>query len=61
MSKRYFTVWCNQCDALAINGTPCHESGCPNSQQKWKFDRRHGYCHPENVDLPESFKEKEKA
>lgn len=21
---------CSQCQAVAINGTPCHETGCPN-------------------------------
>ncbi len=24
-------VRCSQCDALVINGTPCHETGCPNT------------------------------
>jgi hypothetical protein len=23
-------VRCSQCEALVINGVPCHESGCPN-------------------------------
>ena len=23
-------VKCSQCDALCINGVPCHETGCPN-------------------------------
>ena len=23
-------VGCSQCEALVINGTPCHERGCPN-------------------------------
>lgn len=23
-------VGCSQCDALCINGIPCHETGCPN-------------------------------
>lgn len=52
-----YRVWCNQCEALAINGTPCHETGCPNSRQPWK--RAFGYCYPENIELPERFKEKE--
>ena len=24
-------IGCSQCDALVINGTPCHERGCPNA------------------------------
>lgn len=24
-------VRCSQCEALAINGVPCHETGCPNA------------------------------
>lgn len=24
------SVRCSQCEALVINGTPCHERGCPN-------------------------------
>ena len=59
MSRKSYTVYCNQCEALSINGTACHESGCQNTREKWKFDRRHGYCYPENVELPESFKKKE--
>ena len=23
-------VRCSQCEALCINGVPCHERGCPN-------------------------------
>jgi len=23
-------VGCSQCEALVINGVPCHEHGCPN-------------------------------
>lgn len=25
-------VRCSQCEALVINGCPCHESGCPNKR-----------------------------
>jgi hypothetical protein len=56
MSKTY-RVWCNQCDALVINGIPCHETGCRNAKQRWVY--HFGYCYPEDVELPESFKEKE--
>jgi hypothetical protein len=24
------SVGCSQCQALCINGHPCHETGCPN-------------------------------
>ena len=23
-------VRCSQCEALVVNGTPCHEDSCPN-------------------------------
>lgn len=26
----YLRVRCSQCEAVVINGTPCHEVGCPN-------------------------------
>lgn len=26
----YYKVKCSQCEATFINGTPCHETGCPN-------------------------------
>lgn len=26
----YLKVKCGQCDALVINGVPCHETGCQN-------------------------------
>ena len=26
---------CNQCEMLSINGVPCHETGCPNSDKVW--------------------------
>lgn len=27
-------VACSCCEALAINGLPCHETGCPNSKHE---------------------------
>jgi hypothetical protein len=27
----FIDVECSQCDALCVNGTPCHETGCPNT------------------------------
>lgn len=32
-------ISCNQCQLLGINGTPCHERGCPNSRKSWVPDR----------------------
>lgn len=28
-------VTCDQCELLSINGTTCHETGCPNQGKKW--------------------------
>lgn len=30
---------CNQCEMLSINGVPCHEIGCPNSNAEWDETR----------------------
>jgi hypothetical protein len=30
---------CDQCEMLSINGTPCHEIGCPNAKKTWVPDR----------------------
>lgn len=27
-------VACSQCQALVINGTACHEAGCPNEKRE---------------------------
>lgn len=27
-------IGCSQCDAVAINGTACHETGCPNQTRE---------------------------
>lgn len=32
------SVKCDQCEALMINGTFCHETGCPNSRKTWLPD-----------------------
>lgn len=29
-----YKVACSQCEALAINGHACHETGCPNSRHE---------------------------
>lgn len=29
-------VRCSQCAAVAINGVPCHERGCPNERRECK-------------------------
>lgn len=31
-------VNCNRCQMLAINGVPCHETGCLNSDKAWSVD-----------------------
>jgi len=28
--EKVWKVRCSQCEALVINGVPCHETGCPN-------------------------------
>jgi hypothetical protein len=28
--ERRWYVRCSQCEAVVINGHPCHEHGCPN-------------------------------
>ena len=28
----HWRVRCSQCQALVINGVPCHERGCPNTR-----------------------------
>lgn len=33
-SPSHVRVGCSQCQALVINGTPCHETGCPNAPKK---------------------------
>jgi hypothetical protein len=29
-------ISCDRCSMLAINGTACHETGCPNSGKRWE-------------------------
>lgn len=26
---------CDRCQMVSINGTPCHERGCPNADARW--------------------------
>lgn len=43
-------VRCSQCDAVCVNGIPCHERGCPNDRNGECFEcgttinRRARYC-----------------
>jgi len=30
---RVWKVKCSQCEAVVINGLPCHEHGCPNKKK----------------------------
>ena len=43
-----YAVCCDQCDALAINGQPCHEQGCPNRGKPWIYDEEKETCKPGN-------------
>ena len=43
-----FHIGCSQCEALCINGVPCHEQGCPNTKYECEgcnniIDYK-GYC-----------------
>jgi len=29
-------IGCSQCEAVCINGVPCHETGCPNTTRECK-------------------------
>jgi len=31
-------IRCTQCQMLSINGVPCHETGCPNSNKVWSIE-----------------------
>jgi hypothetical protein len=31
-------IKCRQCQMLSINGAPCHETGCPNSNKIWSIE-----------------------
>ena len=31
-----YRVGCSQCQAVCINGVPCHETGCPNERHECK-------------------------
>lgn len=61
MADKYFKLYCDQCQALAVNGTATHESGCPNSKQRW-ITRTRGLTQPvmfpEDVVLPDYLKKK---
>ena len=30
-----YKVRCDRCEMVSINGTPCHEHGCPNMGATW--------------------------
>jgi len=58
-------VYCPQCQALAVNGMPLHEIGCPYSRRKWAFKRTgrgiEHVCLPESIEVPEWMKPKKKG
>jgi hypothetical protein len=31
---------CNQCELLSINGVPCHETGCSNTNARWDAENQ---------------------
>lgn len=31
-----YRIGCSQCEAMAINGMPCHETGCPHATHECK-------------------------
>jgi hypothetical protein len=33
--RRTYTIKCDQCEALVINGVACHETGCPKQGRPW--------------------------
>ena len=33
-----YRIKCSQCEALVINGVPCHETGCPHVWQEDNHD-----------------------
>ena len=35
-TTRTIKVRCSECEALVINGVPCHESACPNEVHECK-------------------------
>lgn len=44
-----YHVRCENCDALVINGTPAHETGCPSAMHECAgcnevIPQRHRYC-----------------
>lgn len=53
-------VYCPRCEALAIQGVPCHERGCPNANEKWEFRGRRNteyrHCIPANEETPDFLK-----
>lgn len=56
-------ILCRSCEAMAINGVPCHESGCPDSDQRWKPKGRgdNRRLMPENQELPDYLQPKRKV
>ena len=33
-----YRIKCSQCEALVINGVPCHETGCPHVRREDDHD-----------------------
>ena len=60
-----YRIKCDQCDAIAIQGVPCHETGCPKSKYLWRADVELGELRPmsqsEMLELLEIDEESESA
>lgn len=50
MSHTIFRIKCDQCSALVINSTPCHETGCYNASKPWIKDHEAGLIRPSTID-----------
>ena len=49
-------VYCPDCDASAVNGSPCHEEGCPSKGQRWVKKSKgleHPVILPADADVPD--------
>jgi len=51
LGKVYPLKKCNQCDSFTVNGSYCHEKGCPNDSKIW--DTYEG----EWIEIEEGFEE----
>lgn len=58
-----YTVKCDQCIAVVINGRACHEQGCPNMHRPWTYIEPEeptapdavGLCSPGDVETEDNY------